>query len=1413
MMERDVVIVGINLMDQLRRKLCFRKKDGTKIEILATKIYRNIYLFLFALAGLLALVALIYTFVQEVKSFNNLTRFGKVILLFFTLLNLLGLVTYCGFILNVAFHPAKINEVDLGGGVTVAENRIKYVAIGRSSDRTLLARFVAPDDPDSWCIETVVKRDLKTSDTTPGYRRVRKCAKYALFQENDYASMYFVGTGPQYPNKLAWLFIDKIQFKIGDSYYEKGIENYLSYPTGGLSKPLNKGIEDLAKEFSTEKEWGDLNEQQHRIFWEHDLLSEKHAILQKGVSLRTNQSYLSKLIINNYQMETLILKKKEEKHLQKIIKQKQLHKEEKKIKKEFARRKIQEEKERVKREMELLEMKRKIEREVNEIHKAKYEEEEKTEEGEEEEEDIRDGITLNKIMPTSLKQPKDQDDQKTNKKITTATQSGSGMGIRLGKRGKHKKIHRRNISYSKTRVADQIYPENLNQQGILPELTNLLTSGLGDTIVESKDKKKNSIFLENKENELDDFNDRAKDSGVELNQTKLLQSNIFGGGYDPKIEVSTRNHQEDFSKLRSLNLMNEELIKDSSGLDEMAVGGFGLPSLSLPSIDFPSITMPSMKINGLFQQKEVFDDFNHSDDLEIECEIDETKLDTINGIQNINYNNNNNNNNNNYYNNNNNNNVEQTYRGIGRKVELKQEIKFQNSKFSTKTKMKVKKKKRGNKKKQIKNFEIGQCGGGDDENGDFFSDGEEKKTKQQFEEKQKINGNEIAITSEEHQKNIDLEKQKHFEEKRKLEEKMKKLEAQLLNEESSELSFEASEDDCVLLFNKNQNLSKEINKLSTIENDTSDDNLFQTNIELIGKNYIFPRRMNANQLKERDQNLDQNFGSELNPKIILESYNENRKFFFFTNQIKEEGEERKKMEYFEIENRTKLIENFPIKKYLKDEFKKKREGQLEMDNKEQYQNVRKELLDDLIKRKNKIMQKSKKYREMDLETEFKSRTKFEKYLNPLFSLLKSNSKYIQVNKKINEFNNNQELIEFKVNNLPEKIGFVTIYSQDCLSSHGSGSYIWEIQFKRIVPKAGIKVGITPKLSEIIKSQRKYEKVGQEILNYREKLDNQIEIGSLPGSYAISGLGYRSDHKNEKLKLCSEFNSNDILTFFYNSDYKYLALAKNGKYLGKIGFDLTNNLYFGFTFYSRSIKINQLILNKERGHLPVTFNFFNNTFGNIYINRFCKPTINLLENYQKILNSKITLYQSQGNFYFKKIVMQIFSRFVAWVHPFVKKIFIGNAFLTKEEQIIIQDYALLAKNRIKLYFIIFYGADSKEKNKQMYTLISEILFFINLYSTCIRAPNYLIASKIIQHNLADRYKNSLIESQDNNDNNRIVNHLIITFDDFYQLLSSNPSSRERPYIRYTMTGESSEITFINTNRNFDQIVFPNENSKI
>ncbi|KAJ6243042.1 cyclin dependent kinase-5 activator [Anaeramoeba flamelloides] len=1562
MMEKEVVIGGINLMDQLRRKLIFRKKDGTKVEILATKIYRNIYLTLFVTVALLSLAALIYTFIREIKSFMDLTTFGKVILLFFTLINVLGLVTYCGFILNVAFHPAKTNEVDLGGGVTVAENRIKYVAIGRSCDRTLLARFVAPDDPDSWSIEAVVKRDLKTSVTTPGYRRVRKCARYALFQENDYASMYFVGTGPQYPNNLAWFFVDKIQFKINDDYYEKGVNNYSSYPTDSLSKPLNKYLEDLAKEFSTEKEWNSLNKSQHLNCWEHGQLSERQMQIQRVCDIITDQKHLEKIIINNSQMETLILKEKEERHFEKIRKERQEREKEREQKRQLALRQQQEEIKILERESLLLERekekkkleyqkKQKIQKQKIELKKRekkrkellKKEKRKKKDSKKEEKKKavIEKNIFFNQITEEK-KFEKEQDIKLqedlfggfqatpttttwTSTSVSTRPSSGLKnidqyaisnssfipqeevfMGIpqkprvETGKKSRHRT--RRSAGRGKGRGRGVVIQKptafsHTTNIGMIPELSNLM--------LESHD-----IKFENEETEdviastQLDF-EPEYDSGSESEMEPLSDLKEMVKEKEIKREKEKEKEKENYDDDDDVRLEEEEERKDlkilQGGLEkELLSQALLLDDLEMKSDQIqdsakklkkslkgqkmsqdkkkrkkqrkkPMIkkkpkpkkkSMPEKKDMDKEKKEKKVDNSVGLQDLKQEIspirnELNNTFYDDVNGIkmplkttqerrkEDISY--------------------KQTsilkepeitnvYPELPNIVPTLQLDELIDDEIIIKS-SKKKKKKKNIKRNQIEFEEFDNFGVSKEQeitldtpknslfpdvviDGEYDEEEEEEEEDGEFDDFLSLLSKETpppplppssssssSSSSYSSSGSIELPKIKQqsldlTNEEERIKEINNRIELLTLEQqkgESSDLSFDASEDETILLYEQNKELEKKLNTKSNLRPLQYDLN-FEIAEDTLTKNYVPCSNYSVNDLKSKDENLDKSIGCELNPPIISESFNENKKFEnikLINNYVdrhninKNKGDDDDDDE--QLNSSEQLLKNFPLEKYLKRELKKKERGELKLTKMEKYYNIRKDVLKNLIQRAKKVNQKSRKINEKQFGQEFKNRVKFNNYYNPIFDLTSGKGKYIEIKRGSKSDNDrSHNIIEFKVVQLPKKTNFLTIYSQNCLPRNGN--IIWEIQLQRIVPKAGIRIGLTPKLSEIIKKQRKFEN-NKELLSHREKLDPGIELGELPGSCAIDGLGQVFDFKNGISKFCSQFQSKDRITFFLNNDHKYLALARNGRYLGKIGFNLIEDLYFAVTFYSRSIKFNEIILDKRLNLLPSTESqFLLNPFGYNYINYYCKRDwilLNKLASFFKGNKSRITIYQSEGNFYFKNQILKSFSRFVGNVHVFVRKILIGNNFLSRDEQITVQDLLLIAKRRMRLFYIIAFGSINKDRNIQMFKLMKEVDFFLNLYASWIIAPNADTACLIIKENLTDRYDNS--NEFPTGDEFHIRNFLIVWFDEIQQLLSrSYKSEFPRDIPAVSTIGPSQTISLLNFSSDDDLIKLPIDN---
>eukprot|EP00003_Mantamonas_plastica_P008201 TRINITY_DN1710_c1_g1_i1.p1 TRINITY_DN1710_c1_g1~~TRINITY_DN1710_c1_g1_i1.p1 ORF type:complete len:338 (-),score=113.78 TRINITY_DN1710_c1_g1_i1:1764-2777(-) len=215
MMKKPVIIKGINLMEQIRRNIVFTRKDGSKMDILGHKHYVKIYVALFTLALLAALVSLILVFVNDLGMFyDTLDDLGKVILVGFFIVNMLCIVVFSLFILNVAFNPVSLSDVVLDDGTVLSTSMIRLCAIGkndgmlmgandggvgglltvnkvRSSDRVLLAKNGSVFDPDRTSMESSIQEKASTAPIDDGFhakylmKKKRDGWEGKLFQDND----------------------------------------------------------------------------------------------------------------------------------------------------------------------------------------------------------------------------------------------------------------------------------------------------------------------------------------------------------------------------------------------------------------------------------------------------------------------------------------------------------------------------------------------------------------------------------------------------------------------------------------------------------------------------------------------------------------------------------------------------------------------------------------------------------------------------------------------------------------------------------------------------------------------------------------------------------------------------------------------------------------------------------------------------------------------------------------------------------------------------------------------------------------------------------------------------------------------------------------------------------------------------
>eukprot|EP01156_Anaeramoeba_ignava_P019952 Anaeramoba_ignava/a99740_15.p1 GENE.a99740_15~~a99740_15.p1 ORF type:complete len:326 (+),score=70.26 a99740_15:112-1089(+) len=219
MMKKEVRICGINLREQLRSRIYFRTKNGTKIMILDSKWYLIGYIVLFIAMLILSIVAISFLSKLQYQKMDQESSLNKSIFAIFLLMNISAIITFAGFILNVAFHPVTRTEMLTNDGKIVDLNTFKYFAIARSFDRTILAKFPAQNDPHQWAIDIVIQNEVKSSSNKPGFQKFMKCTEYSLFQQNDSYSMLFLATGPLFNPELSFHLLNNCFFQLNQQVY------------------------------------------------------------------------------------------------------------------------------------------------------------------------------------------------------------------------------------------------------------------------------------------------------------------------------------------------------------------------------------------------------------------------------------------------------------------------------------------------------------------------------------------------------------------------------------------------------------------------------------------------------------------------------------------------------------------------------------------------------------------------------------------------------------------------------------------------------------------------------------------------------------------------------------------------------------------------------------------------------------------------------------------------------------------------------------------------------------------------------------------------------------------------------------------------------------------------------------------
>ena len=128
MMKKEVVIKGINLMEQIRRNVIIYREGKPPLDLLGHSHYTKAYVAAFVLAFIASVGFLVVTLIGDTRSevWNVLSPLAQAMVLLFFAVNVLGLTVYTIFILNVAFHPVNTGkEVALDDGTIVSIDKIR----------------------------------------------------------------------------------------------------------------------------------------------------------------------------------------------------------------------------------------------------------------------------------------------------------------------------------------------------------------------------------------------------------------------------------------------------------------------------------------------------------------------------------------------------------------------------------------------------------------------------------------------------------------------------------------------------------------------------------------------------------------------------------------------------------------------------------------------------------------------------------------------------------------------------------------------------------------------------------------------------------------------------------------------------------------------------------------------------------------------------------------------------------------------------------------------------------------------------------------------------------------------------------------------------------------------------------------
>eukprot|EP00003_Mantamonas_plastica_P019581 TRINITY_DN318_c0_g1_i10.p1 TRINITY_DN318_c0_g1~~TRINITY_DN318_c0_g1_i10.p1 ORF type:complete len:1313 (-),score=487.63 TRINITY_DN318_c0_g1_i10:725-4663(-) len=239
MMKKEVVIGGINLMDQIRKNIKIKTKgknddpnefqeydeEGNpvkKVNVLNHKHYIKAYLAAFVVILLGCIGMIIFMFVEQSAVWDQLSTLGQTIITGFFVLNLLTVVTLTIFVLNIAFHPVNVAiEVVMDDGTVVSVDKIRYCAVARCADRVPLFAYGQQYDPNKEAIMRLVMDEIEGCENKAFHHASKSLGTFGtLHQSNDWKCIFMLLTGEGYNADLADHFMFKFQTYIQTTCYD-----------------------------------------------------------------------------------------------------------------------------------------------------------------------------------------------------------------------------------------------------------------------------------------------------------------------------------------------------------------------------------------------------------------------------------------------------------------------------------------------------------------------------------------------------------------------------------------------------------------------------------------------------------------------------------------------------------------------------------------------------------------------------------------------------------------------------------------------------------------------------------------------------------------------------------------------------------------------------------------------------------------------------------------------------------------------------------------------------------------------------------------------------------------------------------------------------------------------------------------